>query len=152
MSDDAPPARLVLVDADTLAGWRRSAPSLAQLHQALLHLLAQHPGAAVAVLADPALKHHLPSAEQDDYDADIACGLLVCAPAGAKDGPDGFLAAVAARAERDGKDVVVITDRAVPFGRLVPLRRDGRRWVFEIDGAAPNTVKPRPGATRRRRR
>jgi len=91
---------VVIVDADTLAGWRRSSPSLAQLHQALLHLNAQHREVPVAVLADPALKHKLAVAEQDDFDADIASGVVVCSPAGAVDGTDGFFAAVMERAAK----------------------------------------------------
>jgi hypothetical protein len=145
----APPEadRVVLVDATTLAGWRRASPSLVQLHQGVLHLLAQHSGERVAVLADPALKHQLAAGEQEDFDADIASGLIVCAPAGSIDGPDAFFRAVAARAARDGKDVVVISDRAYDFGRLVPLRREGRRWIFDLEGASA-----REGATGRARR
>lgn len=138
----------MLVDAGTLAGWRRSAPSLAQLHQALLHLGAQHRQERIAVLADPALKHQLPIAEQDDFDADIASGVLVCAPAGAVAGVQGFVAAVVAKAERAGNDVVLVTDRSYPFGRLASLRRDGARWIFDLDTAAP----ARPVTTGQRRR
>ncbi len=129
--------RIVIVDAGTLAGWRRASPSLAQFHQALLHLVAQHRDAKVAVLADPALKHQLPQSEQEDFDADIASSVLVCAPAGTIDGSDGFVAAVVAQCERAGNEVVIVTDRAYPFGRLVPMRRDGKRWQFDLEGAAP---------------
>ncbi len=125
--------RIVLVDAGTLAGWRRSTPSLAQLHQGLLHLYAQHPGERVAVLADPSLKHKLPKVDQDDFDADIATGLIVCAPAGTVDGAKGWFAAVAERAKAAGDDVIVVTDQTHAFGRVVPLRRDGHRWVFQLD-------------------
>ena len=153
-ADAAPEVgRVVLVDASTLAGWRRSSPSLGQLHQGVLHLLAQHRDERVAVLADPALKHQLSLGEQEDFDADIASGLIVCAPAGSIKGADGFFEAVAARAERDGKDVVVISDRAYGFGRLVPLRRDGKRWVFDLEGATARegTASRARRSTRRRR-
>jgi hypothetical protein len=149
---DASSQRVVLVDAGTLAGWRRSAPSLAQLHQALLHLGAQHREERIAVLADPALKHQLPTAEQDDFDADIASGVLVCAPAGAVAGVQGFVAAVVAKAERAGNDVVLVTDRSYPFGRLASLRRDGARWIFDLDGAAAPARAVTAGANQRRRR
>ncbi len=147
---DTSSQRVVLVDAGTLAGWRRSAPSLGQLHQALLHLGAQHRAERVAVLADPALKHQLPSAEQDDFDADIASGVLVCAPAGAVEGVQGFVAAVAAKAEKAGNDVVLVTDRSYPFGRLVPLRRDGGRWIFDLDGDANARAVAKTQQRRRR--
>ena len=143
---------VLLVDAGAVAGWRRPKPSLAQLHQALLHLHAQHPRMAVAVVGDPALKHQLPAGEQPDFDADVALGLIVCAPAGTISGAEGFFAAVAERAERDGADVLVVTDRALPFGKLVRLQRDGGRWGFDLAGAsaAPTTASTRPRPRRRR--
>ena len=137
---------VVLVDAGAVAGWRRAKPSLGQLHQALLHLAAQHPGALVAVVGDPALKHQLPPLERPDFDADVSLGIIVCAPAGTLVGTEGFFAAVAERAERDGASVLVVTDRALPFGRLVRLQRDGGRWGFDLSGAAPP-----PGKRRRSR-
>ena len=45
---------LLLLDANTLAGWRRPSPSLAQLHHAVLHLERARPDDRVAVIADPA--------------------------------------------------------------------------------------------------
>lgn len=148
------PRQLVLVDAGAVAGWRRSTPSLAQLHQALLHLQAQHRTARVAVVADPALKHQLPVEEQSDFEADIALGVVVCAPAGTIGGAEGFFAAVAERAERDGTEVVAVTDRALGFGRLAKLRRDDRRWTFDLAGAvaAPPGATSAPTQRRRRRR
>ncbi len=144
---------VLLVDADAVAGWRRPKPSLAQLHQALLHLHVQHPEVPVAVVGDPALKHRLPAPEQPDFDADVALGLIVCAPAGTITGAEGFFAAVAERAERDGAEVLVVTDRALPFGKLVRLQRDGGRWGFDLTAAvaAPASAAARPRPRRRRR-
>jgi hypothetical protein len=142
--------RIVLVDGGAIAGWRRATPSLAQLHQALVHLYAQHSGARVAVVADPSLKHRLPAGEQADFEADVALGIIVCAPAGTIGGADGFFIAIAARAERDGGDVVMVTDRALPFGRLAALRREDGRWTFDLDGTAL-TSKATPARRRRTR-
>lgn len=150
MPDDL--TKVVLVDAGALAGWRRSTPSLAQLHQALLHLQAQHRAARVAVVADPSLKHQLPTAEQSDFDADIALGVVVCAPAGTIGGAEGFFTAVAERAERDGAEVILVTDRALPIGKLASLRRDEQRWTFDLAGATASTASAAPPARRRRRR
>jgi hypothetical protein len=155
VADDPTPRTLLLVDAGAVAGWRRATPSLGQLHQALLHLRAQHPALEVAVVGDPALKHQLPPVEQPDFDADVSLGIIVCAPAGTVGGTEGFFATIAERAERNGATVLTVTDRALPFGRLVRLQRDGGRWGFDlVDTAAPTAagaIAPPRKATRRRR-
>jgi hypothetical protein len=145
---------LLLVDAGAVAGWRRATPSLGQLHQALLHLRAQHPALEVAVVGDPALKHQLAPIAQPDFDADVSLGIIVCAPAGTVGGTEGFFATIAERAERNGATVLTVTDRALPFGRLVRLQRDGGRWGFDlVDTAAPTAgAIAAPAKARRRRR
>src|SRR3546814_18085199 len=82
---------LVRVDAGMVAGFRRSKPSLGQLHQALVHLHRQHPDVRAAVLADPSLKWDLAGGEQTTFEGDIIAGAVVCAPAGALEGTVGFL-------------------------------------------------------------
>jgi hypothetical protein len=126
---------LLLLDADTLAGWRRVAPSLAQLHHAVLHLERARPDDRVAIIADPSLKFSLSSDEQTRFEADIVGGVLVCTPAGAVDGTNGFLAAVAGRATAAGWDVLAVSDRAVPGVPLARLQRDDAgRWSVEPTG------------------
>lgn len=126
---------LLLLDADTLAGWRRVAPSLAQLHHAVLQLERARPDDRVAVIADPSLKFSLSSEEQARFDADIVGGVLVCTPAGAVEGTGGFLAAVARQAEAAGWDVLAVSDRAVPGVPLARLQRDDAgRWSIEPTG------------------
>ena len=52
-------------------------------------------------------------------------------------------------------NVVVVSDRAYPFGRLVPLRRDGRRWLFDLDSngmSRDGAVSRGTSRPRRRRR
>jgi hypothetical protein len=147
---------LVLVDAGMVAGFRRATLSLAQLHQALVHLHTQHPDALVAVVADPALKWDLAGTEQAAFEGDIIAQAIVCAPAGALDGTVGFLERAAQRGRSEGHDVVAFTDRALPDVALGRLRNDGGRWVWELDGtrtldaadAAASTAAP----SRRRRR
>ncbi|MDQ2648890.1 MAG: hypothetical protein M3Z03_04995, partial [Actinomycetota bacterium] len=123
----------ILVDAGMVAGFRRATPSLAQLHQALVHLHLQQPDARVAVVADPSLKWDLGPGEQPAFEGDIIARAVVCAPAGALDGTTGFLTRSAVRAEADGYDVVAFTDRAVPDVALGRLRNDGGRWVWDLD-------------------
>lgn len=146
---------LLLLDADTLAGWRRPTPSLAQLHHAVLHLERARPDDRVTIIADPAMKFSLAGDEQSRFEADIVGGVLVCTPAGAVDGTNGFLAAVAGRAVERGWEVLAVSDRAVPGVPLARLQRDDAgRWSIEPTGTvdasrAEAAASQRP--TRRRR-
>lgn len=147
----------MLVDAGMVAGFRRPKPSLAQLHQALVHLHRQHPGVHTAVLADPSLKWDLGGGEQTVFEGDIIAGAVVCAPAGALEGTVGFLARAAQRAKKAGYDVVAITDRAVPDVQLGRLRVDGGRWFWDLDAThtidqADADAASTPSSTSRRRR
>jgi hypothetical protein len=146
---------LVLVDAGMAAGFRLPKPSLGQLHQALVHLHRQHPDAAVAVLGDPALKWDVATAEGPLFEGDIIAGAIVCAPAGAFDGTAGFLARAAAKARKQGYQVVAFTDRAIPDVALGRLRNDGGRWLWDLDATrtlAADQVGPALPPSRRRRR
>lgn len=144
----------MLVDAGMVAGFRRSKPSLAQLHQALVHLHRQHPDASTAVLADPSLKWDLGGSEQTAFEGDIVAGAVVCAPAGALDGTVGFLTRAAQRAKKDGYDVVAFTDRAVPDVALGQLRSGEGRWIWDIEATRTidaDDVAAAPSRRRRRR-
>ena len=142
---------LLLLDADTLAGWRRPAPSLAQLHHALLHLERAHPDDRVAVIADPSMKFALTAEEQSRFDADIVGGVLVCTPAGAVDGTHGFLAAVAAQAQAQGWEVLAVSDRAVAGVPLARLRcDDAGRWTVEDSVTTVDAARARKAAGAKR--
>ena len=142
---------VVLLDADTVAGWRRPAPSLEQLRRARGDLLAQHPDVAVAVVADPSIKWALPESEQDDFEVAIVARDLVCAPAGTKDGHDGWVAAVLAQARSNGDTVVMVTDRAVRDVPVARMRFEEGRFRFDLDGAVETSAKAAPQWRRRRR-
>jgi hypothetical protein len=143
--------RLVLLDADTVAGWRRSTPSLAQLRRARDDLLTAHPEARVAVLADPSLKWALPESEHDDFEVAIVERAVVCAPAGAVEGLDGWVRAVVDKARANGDEVIVVTDRAVGGVPVARLGRDGDRFTFDLDGAQEVQARAAPRWRRRRR-
>jgi hypothetical protein len=138
------------------AGYRRSKPSLGQLHQAIVHLHAEHPEALVAVLGDPSLKWDLTTAEGPLFEGDIVAGSIVCAPAGALDGTSGFLRRAADKAKAEGYDVVAFTDRALPDVALGRLRNEGGRWLWDLDAtrtlAADQVGPPLPARRRRRSR
>jgi hypothetical protein len=143
-------ATVVLLDADTVAGWRRAAPSLGQLHAAVRDLHAQHPGVTVAVVADPSIKWALPQAEQDAFEHDIVTRAVVCAPAGTRDGTHGWLVAVAERARRHAERVLVVTDRAIGGLPIVRLTMVDGHFRFDLEGAS--TVETPSAPTHRRRR
>jgi len=146
---------LVLVDAGMVAGFRRATLSLAQLHQALVHLHRQHPDVKVAVLADPSVKWDLTGGEQAAFDGDIVAQAVVCAPAGALEGTAGFLERAAHRATELGVDVVAFTDRALAGVALGRLRNDGGRWLWDLDGTRtlePDVAAAATTSPRRRRR
>lgn len=145
--------QVVIVDADTVAGWRRVTPSFAQLQAAVRDLRRQEPSATVAIIGDPALKWALSSDDQVLLDEEINHQRLVLAPAGARSGHVGFIAAAFERASRAGLRAVVVTDRVVPGCPIARLRREGTTFVFELAGAQVPTVSappPRPGRRRSR--
>lgn len=149
----SPPHALAVLDGGMISGFRRSTPSMEQLHQAVFHLHAGHPGIRVAVVADPALKHSLPTSDLSLLDADIEVGALVMAPAGTIGGFHGFLARIVEQASTAGLDPVVITDRAIPDATLGRARLDGGRWLFDLHGTpTPAGASAAPPRARRRPR
>jgi hypothetical protein len=143
-------SRLVIVDADLLAGWRRPSASLGQLREAVAALKAQEPEATVAVIADPALKWALDAADQADIEHVIVSRFLLMAPAGSSGGHVGFIARVVEVASARGWDPVVITARSVPGARLGKPSRVGGQWHFDLDVVQPTIVAA--GTPPRRRR
>lgn len=144
--------RLVIVDAELVASWRRPAPSLAQLHDAVDALRAAEPDLLVAVIADAALKWDLDAVERALVEDDIVSRFLLFAPAGCEGGLVGFLTAVVDAARKKELDPVVITARAVPDVALGRVRRAPEGWQFDLDAPAPTIVATGQGRQRRRRR
>lgn len=143
---------VVIVDADTVAGWRRVTPSFAQLDAAVADLRRQAPDAIVAILGDPALKWALSDDDQRLLDEEINHQRIVLAPAGSKRGHVGFIAEAVRRAGLDGRRAVVVTDRAIPDCPIARLRREGTTFVFDLNGATETQVTPTQAVTHRRRR
>ena len=132
---DSPESRREMTDADTVAGWRRVAPSLGQLHHAIADLRSQHPDVTVAVVADASIKWALPADEQPAFEQDIVTRAVVCAPAGTRDGTYGWMLAVVERARRDAERVLVVTDRALGGVSVVRLTHAEGHFRFDLDGA-----------------
>lgn len=145
--------RVVIVDADTVAGWRRLTPSLAQLDAAVGDLRTQAPDVTVAIVGDPALKWALSDMDRELLDEQIRHQQIVLAPAGSKDGHVGFIAKAAERAVELGLAPIAVTDRAVPGCPVARLRREGERWVFDLENTiVPTADRAQPVVRRRRKK
>ncbi|MCC5953883.1 MAG: hypothetical protein JJU45_17450 [Acidimicrobiia bacterium] len=144
--------RIVIVDAELVASWRRPGPSLAQLHEAVAALRRQEPATPVAVIADAALKWDLDAAERELVEDDIVNRFLLFAPAGCDGGLVGFLTEVVATARDRGLEPVIITARAVPDVALGRVRRTPEGWEFDLDAPQPTVVATNQGRHRKRRR
>ena len=142
---------LVLLDADTVAGWRRTRPSLSQLRRATGDLVAQHPEVKVAVVADPAIKWALAEDEQAAFEEAIVDRSVVCAPAGTNDGTDGWVQAIVDRARRNGEHVVIVTDRAISGVPVARLGHTDGAFHFDLAGAREVVARAAPRWRRRRR-
>ena len=121
--------QIVVVDADTLAGWRRPSPSRAQLWAAIDDLRAAAPDVTVAVIADASLKWALAADEREAIEDDVATGRIVFAPAGCVGGHVGFLAAVVRRADELKIRTLVLTDARQVNDDLVALVRTANQRV-----------------------
>jgi hypothetical protein len=151
--DATTPRTVVLVDADTVAGWRRATPSFGQLTEAVADLRRQAPDALVAIVGDPALKWALSASDQQALDEEINHQRIVLAPAGARDGHVGFIVEAVRRATRLGMRAVVVTDRVVPGCPIVRIRRDADGWDFDLDNPTVAAAeRARPSVPRRRGR
>ncbi len=142
---------VVIIDADTVAGWRRVTPSFAQLTEAVADLQAQAPSSTVAIVGDPALKWALSSADQVLLDEEINHQRIVLAPAGSISGHVGFIGQAVRCGANRGRSVVVVTDRAIPECPIARLSRDGPRFVFDLEHAAVTEATPMSSSRRRRR-
>lgn len=89
----------VVVDGSNIATEGREVPSLAQLNEAVLALLAEHPGTKLTVVVDATFGHRIGRKEVADFDAAIANNEIVCPPAGAMGRGDGFVLMIADKVE-----------------------------------------------------
>lgn len=142
---------VVIIDADTVAGWRRVTPSFEQLQQAVGDLRRQAPDVTIAIVGDPALKWALSPADQILLDEEINHQRLVLAPAGTVSGHVGFTAAAVRKAEFLGLTAVLVTDRVVPECPIARMRREGLTFVFDLAGAKATTVTAPTHRSYRRR-
>ncbi len=127
----------VVVDGSNIATEGRSAPSLAQLNDAVLAFMGEHPGITVTVVVDATFGHRIHKSEAPEFDEAVANNELVAPPAGAVGRGDAFVLGIADKAGA----VVLSNDSFQEFhgqyewlfepGRLIggkPVPHVG--WVF----------------------
>ncbi len=93
--------RRIVVDGSNIATEGRTAPSLAQLDEAIRAFLEEHPGftsADVTVVVDATFGHRIDPSERAAFEEAIEHGEMVTPPAGAIGRGDGFILRIAEKA------------------------------------------------------
>jgi hypothetical protein len=93
----------VVVDGSNIATEGRSAPSLAQLDEAVRAYLAEHPDADITVVVDATFGHRIDDSERQLFEEARSAGEMVSPPAGAIGRGDAFLLRIA---EKTGATVL----------------------------------------------
>jgi hypothetical protein len=88
----------VVVDGSNIATEGRTAPSLAQLDEAVRAFLDEYEGVALTVVVDATFGHRIDASERDEFEAGIVNGELVSPPAGAIGRGDAFILQIADKA------------------------------------------------------
>ena len=123
MDARAPERRQIVVDGSNIATEGRTSPSLAQLNEAILAFLDEHPEfstAEIIVVVDASFGHRIDPEEVPDFDQAIDHGEIVTPPAGALGRGDGFILRIA---EKSGA-LVLSNDSFQEFHAERP-------WLFE---------------------
>ena len=85
----------VVVDGSNLATEGRTQPSLAQLNDAVLAYMAEHPDALITVVVDATFGHRISPKEVAEFDEGVSNNELVAPPAGAIGRGDAFVLSIA---------------------------------------------------------
>ncbi len=86
-----------VIDGSNLATEGRTEPSLAQLHEAIEAIKAEHPEAILTIVVDASFEHRIDQSEAKEFERIKAAGSFVSPPAGAVGRGDGFLLQIAHR-------------------------------------------------------
>jgi hypothetical protein len=89
----------VVVDGSNIATEGRSLPSLAQLNDAVVSYMTEHPDAAVTVVVDATFGHRIEKKEVPEFEEGISNNELVSPPAGAVGRGDAFVLGIADKAD-----------------------------------------------------
>ena len=85
----------VVVDGSNLATEGRSMPSLAQLNDAVMAFITDHPTALITVVVDATFGHRIDQSEVAEFDEAVANNEVVAPPAGAVGRGDAFVLSIA---------------------------------------------------------
>ena len=88
----------VVVDGSNIATEGRSLPSLAQLNDAVVSYMTEHPDVAVTVVVDATFGHRIDKKEVPEFEEGISNNELVSPPAGAVGRGDAFVLGIADKA------------------------------------------------------
>lgn len=86
-----------VIDGSNLATEGRTEPSLAQLHEAIEAIKAEHPEAILTIVVDASFEHRIDQSESKEFERIKLAGTFVSPPAGAVGRGDGFLLQIAHR-------------------------------------------------------
>ncbi len=86
-----------VIDGSNLATEGRTEPSLAQLHEAIEAIKAEHPEAILTIVVDASFEHRIDQSESKEFERIKSAGSFVSPPAGAVGRGDGFLLQIAHR-------------------------------------------------------
>jgi hypothetical protein len=89
----------VVVDGSNIATEGRSLPSLAQLNEAVMSFMEEHPDTAITVVVDATFGHRIDKKEVAEFEAGISNNELVAPPAGAVGRGDAFVLGIAQKAK-----------------------------------------------------
>ncbi|MGB0113393.1 MAG: hypothetical protein WBP59_09260, partial [Ilumatobacteraceae bacterium] len=89
----------VVVDGSNIATEGRSLPSLAQLNEAVMSFMEEHPDTAITVVVDATFGHRIDKKEVKEFEEGISNNELVAPPAGAVGRGDAFVLGIAAKAK-----------------------------------------------------
>ncbi|HPG13797.1 MAG TPA: hypothetical protein PK434_03875, partial [Microthrixaceae bacterium] len=112
----------LVVDGSNIATEGRTAPSLAQLNDAVTDFLKDHSFANVVVIVDATFPNRIDASERAEYEEAILAGELLTPPAGAVGRGDAFVLQIA---ERTGA-TILSNDSFQEFHASNP-------WLFEED-------------------
>ncbi|MEX0846190.1 MAG: S1 RNA-binding domain-containing protein [Ilumatobacteraceae bacterium] len=85
----------VVVDGSNIATEGRQMPSLAQLNEAVMAFMEEHPSALITVVVDATFGHRIDAKESKEFDEAVANNELVAPPAGAVGRGDAFVLSIA---------------------------------------------------------
>ena len=133
------PNEHLVVDGSNIATEGRTAPSLAQLSDAVIEFTRDHPYDNVVVVVDATFPNRIDESERAEFEEAVLAGELLTPPAGAVGRGDGFLLQIA---DRTG-GTVISNDSFQEFhaeyewlfepGRLIGGKPvPGVGWIFSL--------------------